>query len=117
MPFFHRFGKLTPIQIEFNTQDYCWKKCCLQPATASGKTEAIFAPIAELFVEKQWNNLAIVYIVPTRALANDAFARISGPFSELGVSTVVKHGDKPYFSQKKSPNCIITTPESQFAYS
>ena len=112
MPFFHRFGKLTPIQLACIPKVMDGRNVVVASPTASGKTEAILAPVAELFLERKWNDLAILYIVPTRALANDTLERISGPLSDMGITTVLKHGDKPHFSLKVPPNCLITTPES-----
>ncbi|MEP9410649.1 MAG: DEAD/DEAH box helicase [Candidatus Brocadia sp.] len=111
VPFFSRFGKLTPIQIETIPKILSRINVVVASPTASGKTEAVVAPIAERFVSERWNGLAILYVVPTRALANDTLVRIEGPLRDMGITTVLKHGDKPYLSDDL-PNCLITTPES-----
>ncbi len=80
--------------------------------TATGKTEAVIAPISERFITERWEKLAVLYIVPTRALANDTLARIEDPLSDMGIKTALKHGDKPNFSTQNLPNFLITTPES-----
>ena len=111
MPFFSRFGRLTSIQEETIPKILDGANVVVASPTASGKTEAVVAPIAERFVSERWNGLAILYVVPTRALANDTLARIEGPLRDMGIATVLKHGDKPYLSGNL-PNCLITTPES-----
>lgn len=110
-PFFARFGRLTPIQVQTIPEILDGANVALASATASGKTEAVVAPVAERFVRERWTSLAALYIVPTRALANDTLERIKGPLADMGISAALKHGDKPYLA-KKLPNLLITTPES-----
>jgi ATP-dependent helicase Lhr and Lhr-like helicase len=109
-PFFGRFGRLTPVQRQVIPKILRGQNTVIASPTASGKTEAVVAPLAELFVTKSWRGMAILYIVPTRALANDSLMRIQGPLSEMDIKTELKHGDRPALS--KIPNCLITTPES-----
>lgn len=80
--------------------------------TASGKTEAVVAPTAERCLNEKWLALSVLYIVPTRALANDTLLRIEGPLTDMGISVVLKHGDRPYFRAASPPDWLITTPES-----
>lgn len=110
-PFFTRFGRLTPVQVETIPKILDGVNVVVASPTASGKTEAVVAPVAERFVSERWDGLAILYIVPTRALANDTLVRLEGPLKDMGITTTLKHGDKPYLP-KKLPNCLITTPES-----
>jgi len=112
VPFFTRFGRLTAIQLETIPKILDGDNIILASPTASGKTEAVIAPLAQLFINNQWDGLAILYVVPTRALANDAYIRIKDPLSEMGISTKLKHGDKPYISENNKCNVLITTPES-----
>lgn len=111
-PFFSRFGKLTDIQVQTIPKILDGASVVVASPTASGKTEAIVAPVAELFLTKRWQNLAVVYVVPTRALANDSLKRIEGPLADMGIGTQLKHGDKPNLSLNNPPNVLITTPES-----
>ena len=116
IPFFSRFGKLTPVQIETIPKVLEKKNVVVASPTASGKTEAVVAPVAERFVQERWEGLAVLYVVPTRALANDVMARIGGPLVEMGIKVSVKHGDKPYLPAHNVPNFLITTPESFDAF-
>ena len=111
-PFFNRFGRLTPAQVGAIPRVLDGINVVVATPTASGKTESVVAPVAELCVQEDWAQLSMLYIVPTRALANDTLARISGPLSDMGLTTILKHGDNPSFPSRKLPNCLITTPES-----
>ena len=111
-PFFTRFGRLTPVQIETIPKLLDGANVVVASPTASGKTEAVVAPVAERFISEGAEGLAILYIVPTRALANDTLERIEGPLGDMGITTALKHGDKPTLSLTALPNCLITTPES-----
>lgn len=110
-PFFSRFGRLTPIQIQTIPKILDGINVVVASPTASGKTEAVVAPVAERFASEKQEGLAVLYIVPTRALANDTLARIEGPLEDMYVKTALKHGDKPQLP-RELPNFLITTPES-----
>ncbi len=109
--FFSRFGNLTPIQIAAIPKILEGMNTVVASPTASGKTEAVVAPVAEKHIREQWEGLAVVYIIPTRSLANDTLQRIEGPLSEMDIKISLKHGDKPHLPAKL-PNWLITTPES-----
>ena len=111
-PFFTRFGRLLPVQVETIQKILDGTNVVVASPTASGKTEAVVAPVAERFRKEQWQGLAVLYIVPTRALANDTLARIEGPLRDMGIKTALKHGDKPHLPSDNLPNFLITTPES-----
>jgi ATP-dependent Lhr-like helicase len=112
VPFFSRFGKLTAIQVQAIPEIFVGKNVIVSSPTASGKTEAVVAPVAERLKKENWRGLAVVYVVPTRALANDTLERVKGPLEEMGIYADLKHGDKPYLSHKNPLNFLITTPES-----
>lgn len=112
LPFFTRFGRLMPVQVQTIPKILDGFNVVVASPTASGKTEAVVAPVAERFLSERWQGLAVLYVVPTRALANDTLARIEGPLQDMGITTALKHGDKPYLPPHNLPNCLITTPES-----
>lgn len=110
--FFTRFGgKLTAIQQQTIPPIMAGRNVVIAAATASGKTEAIVAPTVERLLKEGWQGLSILYIVPTRALANDLLERISQPLSNLQLGVEIKHGDSPTL-KKKPFQLLITTPES-----
>jgi ATP-dependent helicase Lhr and Lhr-like helicase len=110
-PFFTRYGRLTEIQTQTVPRILGGINVVASAPTASGKTESIVAPVAERCVSERWKGLSTVYIVPTRALANDTLHRIKGPLEDMGLTVVLKHGDKPNLPSTV-PDWLITTPES-----
>lgn len=111
LPFFSRFGRLTDIQRLTTPVILDGGNVIVSAPTASGKTESVVAPTVELIYPADRDRLLLLYIVPTRALANDTYARISEPLAYLEIRTDLKHGDNPSLP-KLVPNCLITTPES-----
>ena len=110
--FFVRFGKLRPIQEKTIPVVLDKKNAIIVSSTASGKTEAVIAPLAERLLEERWEGLSILYISPTKALVNDMYYRLKEQMDELGILISLKTGDRPNFNPNKLPNFLITTPES-----
>ncbi len=118
MTFFGRYGRFLPVQSRTIPVVLAGKDAIVVSATASGKTEAVIAPLIERHLKEGWGSgsgadgIAILYISPTKALVNDMHDRLSGQLDELGVSVSIKTGDTPRFNPNKSPDVMITTPES-----
>jgi len=110
--FFSRYGKLLPIQLKTVPIVLEGKNAIIVSSTASGKTEAVVAPLVERLLKESWDGLSILYISPTRALVNDMYHRLKEQVDELGISLSLKTGDKPQFNPDNPPNFLITTPES-----
>lgn len=110
-PFFGRFGNLTEVQIRTIPAVLQGHSVVVSAPTASGKTEAVVAPVAERHTAEGWPGLAVVYVVPTRALANDLFERLEDSLGENYLSALLKHGDRPTLPDREI-HWLITTPES-----
>jgi ATP-dependent Lhr-like helicase len=117
VPFFGHFGNFTAIQ-ELTIPHILAKSnvVVISPA-ASGKTEAVIAPVLQnLFeigsFEDAVSKLRVLYISPTRALVNDLYRRLLEPVSYLNITIGVKTGDRPQLTAKNVPNVLLTTPES-----
>jgi len=113
--FFSRFGKLLPVQIETIPLVLNGQNLIVSSPTASGKTEAVVAPLVEILLRNGDNSdqgLSLVYVSPTRALVNDLYERLAGPISELGLSVAVKTGDRPQFDTTNPQSFLLTTPEA-----
>lgn len=81
--------------------------------TASGKTEALVAPLLErLLAQGDSARLSLLVVSPTRALCNDLHRRLVRAFMRLGLGLDLKTGDSPGFNDAKPPFALITTPES-----
>ena len=112
-PFFSRFGKLTPIQIEAIPVILSGQNALICAPTATGKTEAVIAPISELILgTKNQGKLQCVYVSPTRALVNDLAERLSDPLNEIGLTLGIWTGDHHNFKPDNPSSFLLTTPES-----
>lgn len=82
--------------------------------TGSGKTEAVVAPLVDRFLAqaRSASGCTLLYVTPTRALANDLIRRLERPFEELGLIVGVRHGERDDLSRANKPDLVITTPES-----
>jgi ATP-dependent helicase Lhr and Lhr-like helicase len=83
--------------------------------TGSGKTEAAAAPLVERYLarlQSEDDGVVLLYISPTRALANDLARRLTPAFDALGIKLGVQHGERSDLDQAAGPRVLITTPES-----
>ena len=110
-PFFARFGNLTQVQIAAIPLILDGRNVIIASPTATGKTEAVIAPLAERLRREQWDGLSILYITPTRALANDLYERLASPLQSMDIELALRHGDSPYL-KRRTLHALITTPES-----
>ena len=79
--FFGRFGRLTAVQRAAIPLISQGRDILLCSATASGKTEAVCAPLVERNIDHitPWK---ILYVTPTRALVNDLYGRLADALKE-----------------------------------
>ncbi len=110
-PFFARFGTLRPVQIEAIPIILTGADVLITAPTAGGKTEAVFAPLAERIRGQSWPGLSVLLVTPTRALVNDLYCRLEQPFGEMRIALGRKTGDHPLPSDV-SCKVLVTTPES-----
>lgn len=111
-PFFSRFGRFTPIQLLAIPRLLNRENVVVISPAATGKTEAVIAPIIENLFETKFQGLKLLYITPTRALVNDLFRRLEEPVKSLNLTIGRKTGDHPVIGKKNLPNILLTTPES-----
>jgi ATP-dependent helicase Lhr and Lhr-like helicase len=112
--FYGRFPKLWPAQEAAIRPILSRENVVVCAGTGSGKTEAILAPLVNLFWEDAVlsNSTAILYVAPTKALLNDVLRRIEKPLSDLGLRVGVRHGDRNDLKRAAIPHVLLTTPES-----
>lgn len=106
--FFGRHGRLRPIQREAIPSILEGRNTLVVAPTASGKTEAAAAPVAERLLRKPGPSRAL-YIVPTRALANDLYQRLAPMLLASGLTVGLRTGDHPGTMTER---VVLTTPES-----
>jgi ATP-dependent Lhr-like helicase len=111
-PFFSRFGKLTEVQEKTIPLVLEGKNLLVISPAATGKTEAVIAPLCELFCDHSTNSTIILYISPTRALVNDVMRRLNDPVEMMGLSIGRRTGERKEITSKSKPFLLITTPES-----
>src|SRR5499426_345647 len=109
--FYGAFPTLRPFQIEVITPLLQGHDLILQAATGSGKTEAVLAPCLERVLRAE-GAAGVLYVVPTRALAQDLRRRLEPVLHErLGLRLGLRTGDV-----KRLPggaaDVLLTTPES-----
>src|SRR5262245_46881095 len=82
--FFARFGRLLEVQRRAIPPILDGMDVLICAPTAAGKTEAVCAPAIERLLKTGVRG-QILYVCPTRALVNDVFERLQGPFETLGL--------------------------------
>lgn len=111
--FFAHYGRLFPIQAKVIPYIIAGKNVLVKSRAGSGKTEAVVAPLVERLIQETWQGLSILYMVPTRALANDTIKRLQMPLERLDLKICRKTGDHPYeFKEKEPSSILVSTPES-----
>ncbi|MCP4167703.1 MAG: DEAD/DEAH box helicase [Chloroflexi bacterium] len=114
---FSRHGSFTTVQAQAIPPILDGHNTLVIAATASGKTEAVLAPLLERHVlaagrYQGQRGLKLLYICPTRALVRDLYERMQPCHEALGVSLMMKSGDTGPVSATRPPTVLITTPES-----
>jgi ATP-dependent Lhr-like helicase len=110
--FFERHGNFTAAQLAAIPALLDGHNVVISAPTASGKTEAAMAPLVECHCRHANPRLAILYVVPTRALVADVAARLGHALEQLTISLAVKTRDLNTFRPARPPAVLITTPES-----
>jgi ATP-dependent Lhr-like helicase len=116
--FFERHGNFTSAQLATIPAVLAGHNVIVCAPTAGGKTEAAIAPLIERHcpptssAHPPPSRPRILYLTPTRALANDLAARLAPPLAALGLSLGVKTSDMSTFRPSRPPDVLITTPES-----
>ena len=109
--FYGAFAVLRPFQHEVIPPILQGQDLILQAATGSGKTEAVLAPCLERLIASGRSE-AILYVVPTRALAQDLRRRLQPIIHErLGLCLGLRTGDVKRLPAGHA-DVLLTTPES-----
>ncbi|MEO0081403.1 MAG: DEAD/DEAH box helicase [candidate division WOR-3 bacterium] len=117
-PFFGRFGRLTEVQVRSIPLIIRGRNVVVISPSASGKTEAVTAPVIERLLQVAGcyrscvSSVSVLYVSPTRALVNDLHRRLCEPMEYLGLDLARKTGDHPEISESRLPFMLLTTPES-----
>lgn len=110
--FYSRFDSLREVQRKTVPIILKGQPALVSSSTASGKTEAIFAPLVERLINEGWTGLSIIYVSPTRALVGDIKKRLEGLLAPLGIRVAARSGDVKDFDDSSPQEVLVTTPES-----
>ena len=81
--------------------------------TASGKTEACFAPLYQRHVSFDRRRLSVVYIAPTKALVNDMMGRLLDYFGHASEHAIKRYtGDRHEFESADGAFVLLCSPEA-----
>lgn len=111
--FFGQFQTFREVQRKAIDPIFYGHHVLLTSATASGKTEAIFAPIIARLrqnIPPKRRAIRLLALAPTRALVSDLYSRLEIPLSQIGWSCGRQTSD--HREKFKRPDVLITTPES-----
>ena len=85
----------------------------LSSPTASGKTEAVLAPLYQRHVTFNRSRLSVIYVAPTKALVNDMYSRLSEYFCEISGDIIQRYtGDHHEFHDPTHKFVLLATPEA-----
>ncbi|GIW41481.1 MAG: hypothetical protein KatS3mg076_2058 [Candidatus Binatia bacterium] len=112
--FFGRFLRPTPIQERAVPPILEGKNVFVVAPTATGKTEAYAAPLAERFLGTvvRKGPVHTIFVAPTRALTNDLYRRLAPPFEQLGIPLGRYTGEHRERVAGSLPPSVIVTPEA-----
>ncbi len=112
--FFGRFGRLKPVQERAIPAILAGDDVLIVAPTATGKTEAYAAPLAERYLASPAPAGVphAIFVAPTRALTNDLFRRLAPPFEHLGISFGRYTGEHKERAEGSLPAFVVTTPEA-----
>lgn len=110
--FFRPFGRLLPVQVKAIPLILSGDNVIIQSPSASGKTEAVIAPIIESLLQRKFNSPALIYICPTRALVYDLYERLVQQVSDLELTLSIRTGERRQFKPSNPQDILLTTPES-----
>jgi ATP-dependent Lhr-like helicase len=81
--------------------------------TASGKTEAIVAPLYQRHLSFKRKLVSTVYVAPTKALVNDIYERMITYLETRQAGSIARYtGDRHEFRTSAGAFCLLTTPEA-----
>ncbi|MBV5330377.1 MAG: DEAD/DEAH box helicase [Chlorobium sp.] len=112
-PIFFQHRRPRPIQAEAMPIILQGKSVLLSGPTASGKTEAVVAPLFQRHISFRRKKLSVIYIAPTKALVNDLFFRLDQYLGIKSKNLIRRYtGDHHEFSVPDEVFLLLVTPEA-----
>lgn len=112
-PVFFRQRRLRPLQEKVIPTLLRGDSILLSGPTASGKTEAVVAPLFQRHISFRRKSLAVIYVAPTRALVNDLFYRLDTYLGIRSTGSVRRYtGDHHELNTPDGLFLLLATPEA-----
>jgi len=112
-PVFFQHRRPRPLQAEAMPLILQGKSVLLSGPTASGKTEAVVAPLFQRHISFRRKKLSVIYIAPTKALVNDLFFRLDQYLGIKSKNLIRRYtGDHHEFSVPDEVFLLLVTPEA-----
>ena len=110
------WSSLRPVQEQASQAILDGKNAIILAPTAGGKTEASVFPLLSLLMQKEPEQVGLLYIAPLKALLNNQEERLQTYTEMVGLRAFKWHGDVSTAQKekfKKEPTQVLmTTPES-----
>jgi ATP-dependent Lhr-like helicase len=111
LPFFASYGTPNSIQLAALKPLLTGGNVLIVAPTATGKTEAAIAPLVERWMDPRDDQLAILYLAPTKALCKEMGERLGAAVGVFKKRVGVRTGDRRT-ATARPPMILITTVES-----
>lgn len=112
-PVFFRQRRLRPLQEKVIPPLLRGESVLLSGPTASGKTEAVVAPLFQRHLSFRRKSLAVVYVAPTKALVNDLYYRLDTYLGIRSTGSVRRYtGDHHELTTPDGLFLLLVTPEA-----
>jgi len=112
-PIFFRHRNPRPLQAQALPPLLSGNSILLSGPTASGKTEAVVAPLYQRHISFRRRQLAVIYVAPTKALVNDLYSRLDTYFGSKSSGMIRRYtGDHHEFADPYGTFLLLTTPEA-----
>ncbi|MFY1112002.1 MAG: DEAD/DEAH box helicase [Methanosarcinaceae archaeon] len=110
--FFSRSAPLSPVRKMVIRTVFEGKNAVIAAPEKEGISEAVLAPLCETVLEEKRKGLAVLYLTPTRARANEIFGRLREQLARPGLRVSKKTAYRVFINADNPPDFLITTPEA-----
>jgi ATP-dependent Lhr-like helicase len=110
--FFSRAGPLSPARKMVIRTVLEGKNAVIVAPETEGISEALLAPLCEIVLKEKRKGLAVLYLPPTRARANEIFDRLREQLARSNLRVSKKTTGRASINADNPPDFLVTTPET-----